>query len=53
MNKIEVEQNGKNTILQIEEIENIKEIRLSFKDYKVEQMEVNFYKYGKRDLETN
>jgi len=42
MNKIEVEQNGKYTSLQIE-IENIKEIRLSFKDYKVSEMEVKFY----------
>jgi len=44
MNKIEVEQNGKYTSLQIDkEIDNIKEIRLSFKDYKVSEMEVKFY----------
>lgn len=43
MKEIIIEQNGKYTSLQIDkEIENIKEIRLIFKDYKVEQMEVNF-----------
>lgn len=47
MKNIVVEQNGKNTSLQIDnELNNLKEIRLIFKDYKVEQMEVKFYKYG-------
>lgn len=45
MNNIVVEQNGKNTSLQIDrEIDNIKEIRLSFKDYKVQEMQVEFFK---------
>lgn len=45
MREIILEQNGKNTILQIDkEINNIKEIRVLFKDYKVSEMQVNFYK---------
>lgn len=44
MNDIIIEQNGKNTILQIDKENNISEIKVVFNNYKVEIMEIKFYK---------
>lgn len=45
MNNIVVEQNGKNCVLQIDkQINNIKEVRILFKGYDVQEMQVEFFK---------
>lgn len=43
MNNIVVEQNGKNCTLQIEQINTIKAVRVLFKGYEVQEMQVEFY----------